>query len=405
MITRATNPVYGGYTISRTKEGVFFIQGAIPDEIVEVKPVSKKSHYSFATVKKVIEPSPDRINPECPEFNRCGGCHYQFITYSRQVLIKEEIIKDSLKRIAKIETDMLPAITGSEWHYRMRARMKINHNGKLSFFSTASHTPVTIKVCPVLFPKINNFISKVTFESFPDKISQMEIQVGEKGPEETVIHIPKIHYSDTEIKEIIKKTGNVLISTEEEKRESRPKLYFELCGLDFSVSSGVFFQSNWPLNKKLVMEVVDFVKKTSASKIIDLYAGSGNFSLPLAFVCKKVIAVEENKIACMDGKDNAIKNHFGNIEFFNCDVESFDIPENAELIVVDPPREGMSKKVVEKILNSKANFIIYVSCNPSTFARDIKRLCLVFSLLKVRLVDMFPQTFHIELLGILSRKM
>ncbi len=399
MTFEAKVPLYGGYTLSRA-EGVVFLQGTIPGEIVEAEVIQKRKDYSVAIVTNVLEPSPDRVEPLCSVYGICGGCHYQHISYQRQLKIKEEVLLDCLRRIGKIEVSLDAPLYDRPFHYRKRVQLKVSKDGKIGFYRPLSHEVVEFKECLLLEPELNYTIKKLKEIGVPKGIREIYLSSGD-------IIIASIRGDDFKIEDVIgclreAGIGGLSINGQLLYGEKRTCLY--LNEYLYFVSPETFFQSNWSLNRSLTSMITKFVLSIKPSRIVDFYAGAGNFSIPAAGYVKDVLAVEENPLSCEDGIFNCEANSIKNIRFYNKKTEDFREAKKTDLLIVDPPRVGISKKTLEKIKNLAPSWIVYLSCNPSTFARDLNRLQELYQIESIRLVDMFCQTYHIEALGILKRK-
>jgi 23S rRNA (uracil1939-C5)-methyltransferase len=398
MRLEALIPLYGGYTLSRD-DGVIFIRGALPGEIVEAEVVEKKRDYSVASVKEVIEPSPDRVVPSCPVFGICGGCHYQYIASHRQVSMKEEVVLDCIERIGKTELSLDPSLVLSPWQYRKRAQFKVSADGRIGFYRRLSHDVVEFEKCLLLSPEINTFLKHIKPVGMPSGVKEIHVQSGD-----ILLAAVKGDRFDTGIvAERLRDAGVSGISFENGTVEGAEQICLDLNGYHYMVSSGSFFQVNWGLNNRLSSLISSFVSSIRPEKIIDLYCGAGNFSIPLSPFAGEISGVEENPVSFRDGKENIELNRIGNIKLVNRRVEDFEPEKSADMIILDPPRAGLTKKVLDRIITASPTWIIYVSCNPSTFARDIERLKGHYVPDSVRVVDMFPQTYHIEVLGIFKK--
>lgn len=407
FIIKPSLAAYGGFSIGKWKDKVVLIKGAIPGEEVEASIENEKSDYFIAKTLKVIKQSPDRITPECEYFGVCGGCHYQYISYARQVRLKEEILQDCIKRIAKIETQVSDSIFHEiPWGYRYRGQFKVVDK-KIGFYREKTRDIVDIKRCPLMVNEINNCLDAI-HDAFLTRgndllqhISDIHIACGDViafliTAKDMKIDLKRLAESLPDMISLSIFCNGKIFSL-----HGRDYITLNLNGLKYTVSPMSFFQSHWRLNKV----VVDFVKKSlqplEDKKILDLYSGAGNFSIPLAQISKEVIAIEENPYAVIDGKRNIKINQIKNCEFICIPVENAHI-QKADIIVVDPPRSGLTNKTVEKLLNSSAEKIVYISCNPSTLARDIKKLIKKYEIESLRMIDFFPQTYHIEAICFLS---
>jgi 23S rRNA (uracil1939-C5)-methyltransferase len=399
MTFEAKVPLYGGYTLSRA-EGVVFLRGTIPGEVVEAKVVQKRKDYSVAVVTNVLEPSPDRVQPQCSIYGICGGCHYQHISYQRQLRIKEEVLIDCLRRIGKIEVSLDAPIYDRPFHYRKRVQLKVSKDGRVGFYRPLSHEVVEFKECLLLEPELNHTIKRLKEVGIPEGVREIHLGAGD-------IVVASVKGEDFKREDIITRfreagIGGLSISGRVLYGERRTCLY--LNDYLYFVSPGTFFQSNWSLNRALTSIITKFVLSIKPSRMIDFYAGAGNFSIPVAGSVKEVFAVEENPLSCEDGVFNCEMNSIENVRFYNKKTEDFREAKKTDLLIVDPPRVGISKRTLEKIKNLTPSWIVYLSCNPSTFARDLSRLQEFYQIESVRLVDMFCQTYHIEAVGILKRR-
>ncbi len=176
-----------------------------------------------------------------------------------------------------------------------------------------------------------------------------------------------------------------------------------LDGLVFAFSGAAFFQSNWDLNGDLIRTLLQELSPLTGKSVLDLYAGAGNFSLPLSREALRVIAVEENSQAVGDGRRNCRRNRIGNCRFVRTAAESLQVPEGIDVLILDPPRTGLTKRVIQTVLAMEPERIVYVSCNPPTLARDLKKLSVRYTVQSARMVDFFPQTYHVESVVHLTR--
>ncbi|NOX21074.1 MAG: class I SAM-dependent RNA methyltransferase [Nitrospirae bacterium] len=392
-------PLYGGFSLARA-EGTIFVRGAIPGEVVEADIVEKKKDYSIAEVQKIIRSSEDRVQPDCDVFGVCGGCQYQYIRYQKQIKIKEDILLDCLRRIGKIEIHLDASLYDRPWFYRKRAQFKVDREGRVGFYRPMSHRVVEFSSCKLLCNELNNLLLKLKSVALPDGIREIHAFSGD-----TVILDIKGHdIQESQLEPFMKlsNVGGVCLNGKPVSGDSRICLMLD--DIFYFVSAGAFFQSNWRLNQRLVKFVQDYIKNISPERVLDLYAGGGNFSLPLSKVVAEVIAAEENPVSFQDALYNIEFNDIKNVRFKNKRVESLVVKKAIDVVITDPPRVGMTKDALRKLLDLSPQWIIYVSCNPSTLARDLGRLSEHYQIESVRLVDMFAQTYHIESVSILKRR-
>ncbi|HEB74835.1 MAG TPA: class I SAM-dependent RNA methyltransferase [Nitrospirae bacterium] len=398
MRLEALIPLYGGYTLCRD-DGVIFLRGALPGEVVEAEIVEKKRDYSVASVREVTVPSEDRIEPDCPVFGTCGGCHYQYITYERQVGMKEEIVLDCMERIGKTTVTLESALVSSPWHYRKRAQFKVSPDGRIGFYRRQSNDVVELDGCLLLGPEINALLGRIRAAGVPRGVKEIHVHSGDV----LLASVRGDTFDRAAAVEMLRNAGASGIVFDDGTAEGAERICLDLLGYHYMVSAGSFFQVNWELNKRLVSEVASFAEAIRPAKVIDLYSGAGNFSIPLSPFAAEISAVEESPAAFRDARDNMELNRIGNVRTVNAKVEEFDPGSGADMIVLDPPRSGLTRRVLETVAAASPAWIVYVSCNPSTFARDVAGLKGRYTVDSVRVVDMFPQTYHIEVLGILKR--
>lgn len=397
QIIKAQSPVYGGYIIARDS-GVIFIKGAIPDEVVEVSISEKKRDYSIGTVTNVIEPSPYRINPPCSVFGTCGGCHLQFISYERQVSMKEEILLDSVSRIGRLEAPLSPALTERNYNYRYRGQFKISREGKIGFYREGTRDVVPVEECPLMINEINRIVRELNNRKLSG-IKEIHISCGDAANA-----LIKSKLAAEDIEKIMSGVGFSGIAFETGESTGRDYIRLDLNGLQYTVTPWSFFQAHWNLNRKVVELIINELQPLENMRVLDLYAGAGNFSLPLAAHASQVIAVEENRYAADDGQRNVKLNNIKNCRFINSSAEKYRIQEKFDIVVLDPPRPGLQSDVARKIIDSSPGKIVYISCNPATLARDLRKFSERYNVDSLRVIDFFPNTYHVEALAFMSLK-
>ena len=343
---------------------------------VEIKKLQGK--IAFAKIIEILESSDQRIEPKCTYFGTCGGCDFQQMSYESQLEAKIDIIQDCLKRIGKIDFKKeIPIIPSpKQFGYRLRTQLHADtRSEKLGFFKRQSHKVVDAKSCPVLTPalekNLNELRENIAWESFFEEIVNIETASGENG-----VSV----YSD----ELIEPTNEIFYELDDDR-------YF------FNAKS--FFQGNTFLIKSLVETAIENAEGKTA---FDLYCGVGLFSLSLAEKFEEVLAVEANKTAIEFAKKNAEYARIENVDFYDERVKKFltetaENIESADFILLDPPRSGVKKGTLEKITEFNTRHISYVSCNPSTLARDLQILTNKnYEIETITALDLFPQTHHVE---------
>jgi 23S rRNA (uracil1939-C5)-methyltransferase len=396
MILESLTPAYGGYSVARD-EKVILIKGAIPGELVDVEIEEKKKDYSVGSVVTVIEPSGDRVEPPCPVFGRCGGCQLQFIQYERQLSMKDEVLRDTLRRLGRIEAPFDPPLSGDQWHYRRRAQFKVSRVGEVGFFRESSRDVITFEECPLMHEGINAIFKQIKERCEVRNLSDIHIALGD-----TPVALLKGKGYDTSLFEDFVSVGLSGIAYQDSIAYGGAFTGFDLNGQRYTVSPWTFFQAHWELNREVARLLVEQLTPLEGKSVLDLYAGAGNFSLPAAVSAKEIVVVEENPYAVEDAKRNLELNGLKNCKIVKASAEKYRINKKFGVIILDPPRPGLTSEVAKKILENPADEIVYISCNPATLARDLKKLRDKYEIRSVRLIDFFPNTFHIESIAFLK---
>lgn len=381
-----TGVAHLGEAIGRINGKVVFVPYGIPGEIVRVRVIKDEGDFIRAELVEVVEPSFFRESPPCILFGECGGCSYQHVAYIYQVKLKEIVVMEQLKRIGGIENpeDLTKNTIKAEspFNYRNRGDFSINRQNLLGFKRRGTHKFIHVEYCHIMHDEINRILLQIQGKKTKRKTHNITIRYGVN-------------------------TGTKLIQPEivDVELETGQKYYTEkLLGQEFVISAPSFFQVNTYQAERMIETIFSFLEPDDRV-VIDAYAGVGTFSVFLAQKVERVIAIEESKSAYKDALVN-IKN-FNNIEFICEKTEEtlYDNKIRGDLIILDPPRVGCMKEVLEAIASKKINKIIYVSCEPSTLARDIKYLRdKGYELIEIQPIDMFPQTYHIENVALLKLK-
>ncbi len=373
------------------------VRGAIPGETVEVSVQEKRRDYTRAVVTQVLEPSEHRVEPRCPVFGMCGGCHLQYISYDRQLRMKEEVLIDSLTRIGKIDVNLAPSLSDVQWNYRHRAQFKVSRQGIIGFFRESSRDVVEFDTCPLMKDEINGFLRKMKQQGLAHGLKEAHLCVGDAAS--ILLKYPDGHKC---VSEPFRAIGISSIACNEVLSDGAGYIAFDLLELKYTVSPWTFFQAHWAMNIKVAEKIVQAAAPLSQGTVLDLYAGAGNFSLPLAENAAEIILVEEEAHAVEDGARNLKMNGLKNCRFVKTTAEKYKLPKKVDLLLLDPPRPGMTADVTKKVLENTPERLIYISCNPSTLARDVKKLKEKYDIVSVQMIDFFPNTFHIEALVFLT---
>jgi 23S rRNA (uracil1939-C5)-methyltransferase len=406
---------FKGYGVSRMDGKVVFIPySAIGDEgWVEI--VEEKKNYSTGKLVEILAPSSWRVEPPCPYFETCGGCQWQHIDYAQQAELKKEILKDILMRLGGLKE--IPPITAfpspDPYDYRTRVQLKVKGE-KLGYYQERSHQLIDIERCPIAHPLVNEIIPLLRKERFLlSSTEEIDINVSpEEGKGVLMFSFLKTSQElETSARQFLKShpilKGITTLRGRQTASLGKPHLSFTIpLNLTLRASPGSFSQVNLKQNEKLIQKVLEFSRGQKNERALDLYSGVGNFALPLATATEEVWGIEENAIAVKDARFNAQFNGIENGEFIRGKVE--DVlkkwkKEKPDLIILDPPRTGC-KGIVDQVAGLKPKRTVYVSCEPTILARDLR----LFSdrgyfLRELALIDMFPQTYHMEVVGLLTQ--
>jgi 23S rRNA (uracil1939-C5)-methyltransferase len=406
---------FKGYGVSRVGGKVIFIPySAIGDEVwVEI--VQEKKNYSTGKLVEVLVSSSWRVEPPCPYFGRCGGCQWQHIDYAQQPELKKEILKDILVRLGKLKE--IPSVTAlpspAPYDYRTRVQLKVKGE-KLGYYQERSHQLVDIERCPIAHPLVNEIIPLLRKERLLlSSTEEIEINVSpEEGKGVLIFYFLKPSQGwETSARQFLKSHPILKGITTLRKRQTaslgKPHLNFTIpLNLTLRTSPGSFSQVNLRQNDNLIQKVLEFSREHKNERALDLYSGVGNFTLPLATATQEVWGIEENSVAVKDARFNVQFNGIENARFIRGRVEEVLKKwkgEKPDLIILDPPRTGC-KGVVEHVAGLKPKRIVYVSCEPTVLARDLRLFSeRGYSISELALIDMFPQTYHMEVVGLLTQ--
>jgi len=390
--------VYGGSGLARTVEGVVFVPRTVPGDVVEIDITSRKKDYSLGRAVQLLTASNDRRVPKCPNFETAGCCHWDHIRYPMQLNWKENIVRESLRRLGKIPfDDAIPRITGPEHHYRLRATFHV-HRGALGFLRENSNMIVPIVECAALVPELNAFIShanalkldaaKIDVVASGSAISATFHFFNRPPQRDTVLQIPGL-------------TALTFLTGAQQFHYAQGPPAIDVMGFNYGLNSNAFFQANRFLLEPFIEEVVRQAD-ASGKNVIELYSGSGFFSIPLASVARQLIAVESNPAAVRQARENARANQMWNTQFAigNVDTILANALARPDVVVLNPPRTGTGLRVAERVAALRSLRLVYISCNPTTFAREaMVFLRKGYSLRRLTLIDQFPNTYHVELVA------
>ncbi len=399
---------YGGDAMGRLDDGrAVFVPFGLAGERVRVRLTEEKKNFARAEILQVLESSRDRIQPRCKHFGECGGCHYQHLPYEKQLLVKTEILRDQLIRIGKFEDPPVQPMVPcpNPWSYRNHIQFSLDENGKLGYVSSLTAGEglgvMAINECHLPEPVINDFWHQLEFEP-ETRIERVSLRA---GSDEDLMLI--LESDSPELPQLDIEAGISIAHVYDENSivvAGNNHILIHVLDRAFKVSAASFFQVNAVMAGKMVEHLLARLPVSSTTTLLDLYCGVGLFSAFFAPKCKSVIGVESSVSACDDFTANL--DEFDNVELYEGLVEEIvpHLQAKPDVVLVDPPRAGLDKRVVEGLLKLNPKHIAYVSCDPSTLARDAARLIAGgYKLKDVMPFDLFPQTYHIESISLFER--
>jgi 23S rRNA (uracil1939-C5)-methyltransferase len=436
--------VYGGDGLARLpadasgKGKAAFIPFVLAGEEVEATLTEQKPGFARATLNSIIHPSPERTVPPCPHFGTCGGCHYQHATYAEQLRIKTEILRENLRRLAKLELQVEIHVHPSPpWNYRNRTRLAMRHQPafELGYRRISSSQILAVETCPIVSPLLQKAITSLWAlgrnGQVPISLQEAELFANADdtklllslhGSAETKKPDPALEAFAQHLKshipelETIAQFGqrqaplkNQAPRQNEAQEDEKPQilsgsgfLTYSVLAHNYQVSAGAFFQSNRHLIPTLVEIVTQGQKGNTA---LDLYAGGGLFSLPLASQFQNVVSVESSPASFRDLRRNLPPNAKPVRSIAETYLQNISRKLRPDLIVVDPPRAGLGSKAARALADCRSPRITYVSCDPATLARDLAILIAAgYQVEAAHMLDLFPQTYHLETVVHLIRK-
>ncbi len=388
LIQKMDNQARG---ITYYNDKIVFVNNALPNEDVDINIIIDKKRYSVANVAKYNKIDKNRIKTKCKYYGICGGCQLEHINYQDELEYKKNYLNDIFK-VLGIKIDKI--ISSNDYGYRNKISLKVDNN-KIGYNKLNSNEIISIDKCLIADNLINekikyleyidkNKVNEIIIKSFDNKV--MLVLDGENNIDisKLINHFDTIYINDKLV------CGDKIITT--------------INSIKYYIAPNSFFQVNSNIAEKMFNYIKDICKKNNASRVIDLYCGCGSISLIIADIVDYVYGVELNKQSIIDANENKLLNNISNVEF-KCDTtDNIEDINDFDNMIVDPPRNGLSKKVINKILSSNIKNIIYVSCDPITLRRDLLLLKDKYNIDNITTFDMFPNTYHVENVCTLSIK-
>ncbi len=402
-----TGMAYGGDALARLPDGrALFVPFALPGERARVQLVEEKRSHARGWVVELLAAAPERIAPRCAHFGVCGGCHYQHLSYPAQTALKTAIVSEQLQRLGGVTNPPVRAIIPDPrgWNYRNTAQFHLTPDGKVGYQTAQTNQPFAIRECHVLEPGLDALWPQLDLEAISG-LERVSLRLGDDDdvlvglessdpqPPELVLDLPLsvVHLAPA---------GAILLAGDDFTR-------ITVLGRVFQVSAGVFFQVNTLQAENMVKYLLENLELQPQMTIMDLYCGVGLFSAFLAPKVAHLLGVEVSPEACTDFAQNL--DEFDNVALYQGTAEAV-LPGLAanqhrpDVVIVDPPRAGLERTALDALLGLAAPQLAYVSCDPATLARDVKRLLAGgYRLESVQPFDLFPQTYHIECVALMSR--
>ena len=414
-----TGMAQGGAAFGRHAGKMVFAYYALPGEEVRVEVTDDRGKYAFARLLEVLRPAPERIAPRCAHFGVCGGCQWQHAAYAAQLRYKQAIVVDQLTRIGGLQAPrVLPTVPSpQEWHYRNHVRFvpvavpaetgdEAPPELALGFHALESHDVVPIRECHIIDPALADLHASLDID--PEGFAAVQLRAGVRAGEAMLVFETEDE-APPEIEVDLPVSAALLLPDGEAATLiGETVLVEEVRGRAFRVSPGSFFQVNTPVADLLVERVLGYLAPQGGETVLDAYCGVGLFSAFCAPHCARLIGIEASAGACADFAANL--DEFDNVELYQGMVE-YVLPElvagglRADAAVLDPPRAGCAPEVLQAFVDAGVKRLVYVSCDIATLARDIKRLtALGYRLVEALPVDMFPQTYHTEVVACLVQE-
>ena len=428
-----------GLGIARVNGAVVFVPHAVRGEEIDLRITKVMKTSCAGEIVKIHNPSPERMEPECPYAGKCGGCAYRHLTYPEELWAKRQRVQDALTRIGGLELTVEEILgTKNPEHYRNKSQYPVGADGSIGFFQARTHKVVPIRRCLIqteaadrTAQAVGEWMRRYKISAYDETtgkglVRHVCVRVNRKGeslccvvvngnkvprePELAAYVTAAVPHTVGVLLNSNTRRGNVVLGDKYRTLFGRNYLMDTLCGLEFKLSMPSFYQVNRDQAEVLYGKALEFAGLTGNETVLDLYCGIGTITLCLAKAAKRVIGAEIVPPAIRDAKENALRNHVENAEFFCGDAA--DIAAKLEsdglrpdVVTVDPPRKGLAPEVIASVAAMGPEKVVYVSCDPATLGRDVKIFReFGYEAKRAAAVDMFPGTAHVETVVLLSRE-
>jgi 23S rRNA (uracil1939-C5)-methyltransferase len=420
---------HDGRGVATHEEKKVFLHGALPGERVSARLTDRKRHYDEGETLEVLEASPERIEPHCPHFGQCGGCSLQHLDPERQIEYKDRTLRQNLARIGKVEPESWWApLAGPLWAYRRRARLSVRYVHKkervlVGFRERYGAFVADMQSCPVLDPRVEaqleDLAATILGMEAKRTIPQIEVACGDSECALVFRHLEELGEDDLQaLRDFARRSGIAVLLQPKGPASIHPlepdtvRLSFGLpdFGLELEFGPADFVQVNGAMNRRMVARAIELLEPGEDDRVLDLFCGLGNFTLPIATRAGGVVGVEGDAELVRKGGENARRNGLDNAVFFMADLNEDPagspwLKKGYDKVLVDPPRSG-AEFILPHIAASGAWRLVYVSCHPASLARDAGILVREhgFTLKGAGVMDMFPHTGHVESIALFERE-
>ena len=427
-----------GMGIARVDSQVVFVHGAVRGEECVIRILKVLKNVAFARVEEILVPAAGRQEPDCPHYPACGGCDFRHLTYEEELTAKRMRVQDALQRIGGTDITV-SEILGSEetQYYRNKSQFPISAQGRAGFYRARSHDVIPTTECLIqseeagkIARAVEEYLRAFSVPAYDEKkhkglVRHIYVRTNQKGEALVCLvvngfKLPREQELVQYIRTACPKTVGVVLNSNTKETNvilgdtyrtlwGEDTLMDTLCGLTFRLAIPAFYQVNRPQAERLYGRAIEYAQLTGSETVLDLYCGAGTITLAMAGKAGKVIGAEIVPEAIENAKENAARNGVANAEFFCGDAGEIAAKLAADrlrpdVVVVDPPRKGLSEDVIAAIAKMSPDRVVYVSCDSGTLGRDVKRFAEVgYDLRKATAVDMFPRTCHVEAVAFLSK--